>query len=415
MAFFIAINAIGAFVLDEDNKVLYHRVFYPDKEKAISIMTGLVRGETNEDITALVEDLAKEGFKNLITEDQMTARSLSKSSGIEINIEDSAVIKWFRQNQKEYLKELSITKTPTETTDFLREAAVGLAKSRISEAIEERDLLVKNAVDAVDEIDKSINVLIMRLREWYSLHHPALSQIIEDQEQFAGVLGRCCGKGKMTKECLVEAGLSEDEMEKIMNSLGEIGAPLKDSDLTVMQDLARAIGQLYQRRADLEEYVGNLMKEVAPNMSVLAGPLVGARLISTAGSLKELARKPSSTIQVFGAERALFRSIKTGAAPPKHGIIYRVPEINTAPYWIRGKVARALAGKLSIASRIDAYSDKDMGEKLREDFLARVEEIKRQNPDPPKDKKPPQKRQTRGGRRQRKDSRGRRRKGGKKQ
>ena len=128
-------------------------------------------------------------------------------------------------------------------------------------------------------------------------------------------------------------------------------------------------------------------------MTALAGPIISARLISLAGSLKELARKPSSTIQVFGAERALFRSLKTGAAPPKHGIIYRVSEINTAPYWVRGKIARALAGKLSIAARIDAYSDSgpETGEKLRESFLARVEEIKKQHPEPPKEPKTPPK------------------------
>ena len=106
--------------------------------------------------------------------------------------------------------------------------------------------------------------------------------------------------------------------------------------------------------------------------------------------MKELARKPSSTIQVFGAEKALFRSIKTGADPPKHGIIYRVPEVNTAPFWQRGKIARSLAGKLSIAARIDAYSDRDTGSSLREQFLTRVEEIRKQNPEapPPKPPKP---------------------------
>jgi nucleolar protein 56 len=107
--------------------------------------------------------------------------------------------------------------------------------------------------------------------------------------------------------------------------------------------------------------------------------------------LKDLARKPSSTVQVFGAEKALFRSLKTGADPPKHGIIYQVPEVHTAPYWQRGKIARALAGKISIAARIDAYSKRDAGESLRQKFLERTEEIKRQNPEAPPPK-PPKKR-----------------------
>jgi nucleolar protein 56 len=171
---------------------------------------------------------------------------------------------------------------------------------------------------------------------------------------------------------------------------GDIGAELRDVDLGIIKTLATSIDNLYKTRKELEDYVATVMEEVAPNVSSLVGPLVGARLISLAGSLKELARKPSSTVQVFGAEKALFRSLKTGADPPKHGIIYRVSEVHSAAYWQRGKIARALAGKLSIAARIDAYSDKNVGSTLRDDFLERVEEIKKQNPEapPPKPPKP---------------------------
>jgi nucleolar protein 56 len=165
-------------------------------------------------------------------------------------------------------------------------------------------------------------------------------------------------------------------------------------------------------RRDLEEYVTSLMDRVAPNVTALVGPIIGAKLISMAGSLGELAMKPSSTIQVFGAEKALFRSIRTGTDPPKHGIIYQVPDIRNAPYWQRGKIARALAGKLAIASRIDAYSKRDVREKLRSDFTKRVEEIRRQNPEapPPKPPKKPRhhkERKEKQRRRTRKKSRGR--------
>jgi nucleolar protein 56 len=138
------------------------------------------------------------------------------------------------------------------------------------------------------------------------------------------------------------------------------------------------------------------MDSVAPNITALVGPLVGARLISLAGSLKELAQKPSSTVQIYGAEKALFRSLKTGSDPPKHGIIYQVPEVHGAPYWQRGKIARALAGKISIAARVDAYSKRNIGADLKKKFLQRVSEIRKQNVEepPPKPakkfvKKPP--------------------------
>jgi nucleolar protein 56 len=125
------------------------------------------------------------------------------------------------------------------------------------------------------------------------------------------------------------------------------------------------------------------MESVAPNITTLVGPLVGARLISLAGSLMDLAHKPSSTVQIYGAEKALFRSLKTGADPPKHGIIYQVPEIHSAPYWQRGKIARALAGKISIAARVDAYSKRNIGTELKKKFLQRVSEIQKQNVEEP--------------------------------
>ena len=408
----MTINAIGAFVLDEKSNLVWHRLFFPDLELSSSVLEAIVDGLSNDDTVSLVSDLVESGFNEVVSEDQMMARALAKSGEIDVTLEETSVIKWFRQNQQDYLKDLEVDATKEEITEFVRSASLQLAKSRVSAAIEERDLLIKNAVDAVDEIDKSINILVMRLREWYSLHHPTLSQVVDDQEAFTHILMQCCGKSVMNQECLKKTGTPDAIIDAIIKAEADVGAPMKDEDLRAIQGLADTIGQMFQRRGELEGYVTGLMEEVAPNMSHLAGPLIGARLISTAGSLKELARKPSSTIQVYGAERALFRSIKTGAAPPKHGIIYRVPEINTSPYWIRGKVARALAGKLSIAARIDAYSDTDMGDELRKDFLTRLEEIKRQNPDPPKETKPPPKPQTGRRRRPSKSSRGKRRKGG---
>ncbi|MHA1970701.1 MAG: C/D box methylation guide ribonucleoprotein complex aNOP56 subunit, partial [Candidatus Thorarchaeota archaeon] len=265
------------------------------------------------------------------------------------------------------------------------------SKAKVSAASGEKDLLVKNAIDAIDEIDKSINIFVMRLREWYSVHHPSLSKLVEDQDQYARILRECSDKESMTKDLLVSAGISDDSTELILKAIpGDIGAELRDIDLNIIKTLAIAIDDLYNTRKELEDYVEIVMQNISPNMTALVGSLVGARLISLAGSLKELARKPSSTVQVFGAEKALFRSLKTGADPPKHGIIFRVSEIHTAPYWQRGKIARALAGKLSIAARIDAYSDRNIGISLREDFLKRVEEIKKQNPNapPPKPPKP---------------------------
>ena len=398
MPVYISLTAFGVFVLDKEGKVTTRHLSYPDVEKAASNLIAVNEETVTEFIESSLKGLEKE---EITVEDALLARALSKVKGLNVRVEEGTAPRWFRDGQDNYLIEQGIVDSREDIATFRREVSIVLAKSKVSAASEEKDLLIKNAIDAVDEMDKSINVLVMRLREWYSLHHPSLNRLVEDQEMFAKVLSACAGKTNITKNCLESVGIPDTLVQQIIKALtGDIGAELLDSDLLVITSLAKSVNGLYQMRNELESYISSMMQSIAPNIGALAGPMIGARLISLAGSLKELARKPSSTIQVFGAEKALFRSLKTGADPPKHGIIYRVPEVNTAPFWQRGKIARSLAGKLSIAARIDAYSDKDVGGNLREQFMSRVEEIRKQNPEapPPKPKPEPKKRHEKKGR-----------------
>lgn len=391
MPVYLALSAFGTFVLDEKNEVVAKHVIYPDVGLAVSNLLAIGEGEATPETDAIASEIEKLGEKEVFVEEQMLARALSKVGNLSVKISVNKITKWFRENQDEYLTKLGVTKTPEEISSFRRDVAIRLSKAKVSAASGEKDLLVKNAIDAIDEVDKSINILVMRLREWYSVHHPSLSRLVEDQDQYARILKETSGRESMKRDLLVSAEVPEATIELVMSAIpGDIGAELRDIDLNIIKTLAISIDDLYNTRKALEDYVGIVMENISPNMTALVGSLVGARLISLAGSLKELARKPSSTVQVFGAEKALFRSLKTGADPPKHGIIYRVSEIHTAPYWQRGKIARALAGKLSIAARIDAYSDRNIGAALREDFVKRVEEIKKQNPNapPPKPPKP---------------------------
>jgi nucleolar protein 56 len=385
---YLTLNVFGVFILNEEGKVTSKHLFYPDAAKASTNLMAV----NDETVTDAIESILKElEGADIIVEDAMFARALSKIKNLKVRVEEGNAPRWFRDSQDDFLIEQGILTSREEIAAFRREVSILLAKSKVSAASEEKDLLIKNAIDAVDEIDKSINVLIMRLREWYSLHHPSLNRLVEDQELFAKILSASTGKANINKASLESVGAPDTVAEQVVKALtGDIGAELQDSDLAIITSLAKSVNGLYQMRTELETYISSMMETIAPNLGALAGPMIGARLISLAGSLKELARKPSSTIQVFGAEKALFRSLKTGADPPKHGIIYRVPEVNSAPFWQRGKIARSLAGKLSIAARIDAYSDRDIGSSLRENFIKRVEEIRKQNPEapPPKPQKP---------------------------
>jgi nucleolar protein 56 len=155
-----------------------------------------------------------------------------------------------------------------------------------------------------------------------------------------------------------------------------------------VQSLAKQILELNELRKKLEEHVQTQMTQVAPNLAAILGTAVGARILARAGSMKRLARMPASTIQVLGAEKALFRSLKTGSQPPKHGLLFQHAMVHAAPRWQRGKIARAVAAKAAIASRVDVFDGK-LNNTLLEKLNVRVEEIskKYKNPVPRESKK----------------------------
>ncbi len=162
-----------------------------------------------------------------------------------------------------------------------------------------------------------------------------------------------------------------------------MGAELDEGDIDQIQTICKNTLNLYDVRQKLEGYLDSVMGDVAPNIRALAGSLLGARLIALAGGLNNMAKMPASTIQVLGAEKALFRALKTGTRPPKHGIIFQHPLIHEAKRWQRGKVARALAGKLAIAARTDAFSGKYAGDKLQVSLEKRISEIQERYEEPP--------------------------------
>jgi nucleolar protein 56 len=168
-----------------------------------------------------------------------------------------------------------------------------------------------------------------------------------------------------------------------------MGADMEENDLAQIQTVCRDTLQLYDARQSLETYMDSLMEEVAPNTKALVGSLLGARLIALTGGLSNLARLPASTVQVLGAEKALFRSLKAGTRPPKHGIIFQHTLIHEAKRWQRGKIARAIAGKLAIAARTDAYSNKYIGDSLKAGLEKRIKEIQEKYAEPPPVKQAP--------------------------
>jgi len=235
-------------------------------------------------------------------------------------------------------------------------ANVAITKAKLKAAVGD-DLLIIHTIDSIEALNKAINTVIKRLREWYELYNPEFSRSVPDHKLFVETII----KEDKTK-LLGQLGLSSDTT---------MGADLKMEDLEPIMDIANRANELYQLKAREEGYLEAKMKAVSPNVAAVAGYLIGAKLLAFAGSSKRLAELPSSTIQLLGAEKALFRHITRNSLPPKYGVLHEHPLITRARKEDHGKVARLLADKISIAARVDYFKGEFMGDKMREDIEKR--------------------------------------------
>lgn len=254
------------------------------------------------------------------------------------------------------------------TIDIYRESTIILAKDAVRGSVGP-DVHLGQAVRAYDDLVFTTNILSERLREWYGLHFP----------EFEVVSG-----GDAYAKAVAEHGSRDSIMEAMGLEMDSIGSDIEPKDLDTVRVLASSLKECYSSRGKIERYVEARMREVAPNITVLVGPVVGARLIMQAGSLKRLASMPSSTVQLLGAEKAMFRHLKKGSDPPKHGILFQHPLVHSAPVWQRGPIARAMAAKVCLASRADMYSKADIAESLKEQLDRRITEIRKQHAAPPR-------------------------------
>lgn len=227
---------------------------------------------------------------------------------------------------------------------LLREAALLVAREETRQASAERDRFVAQSVRAMDEIQRTVNTLVERLREWYGLYYPEALRKIPDQPAFVRALSQ---------------GATRQALARIANDPApdqSVGVDFSPDQLSALEGFARSLRDLYAERQRLEALVESETRAIAPTLCGLVGPLLAARLVSHAGSLERLAQLPSSTVQTLGAENALFLHLKEGKKPPKHGVLFMHVHVNTAPRFHRGRVSRILAGLASRAARLDFFS-----------------------------------------------------------
>ncbi|MFB6283252.1 MAG: NOP5/NOP56 family protein [Halobacteria archaeon] len=216
------------------------------------------------------------------------------------------------------------------------------------------------------------NGFVEDVDEYYDLlHEVSIAAAERDLEDASRHRERAIVNAVRTYESLNEAGnLMNERYDDWIEDSPEDGNPP-----VVVEDLENVNEEVTELREELREYVEQQVSEVAPNLASMSPGMVAARLIEKAGGLKELARMPSSTVQVLGAEDSLFNHLRSDSPPPKHGVIYLHPYVRNTSKTERGSAARLVAGKLTIAARIDYYSG-EINEELSEELDQKIEEIR---------------------------------------
>lgn len=352
MQAFLATNFMGVFAFGKSGKLVAYKLF-PREPEAIA-------GRLRESGSGLISEeehvlgtLSKQGYGEVF---------LSKRAsfpGIDcIYQPENPGARALQENFRRLALELKWADSQSELNRIMAEVNILLTKEKLREP--KRDRIIMKVIGVIDELDRALNNFTERLREWYGLHFPEMSRAVPSHEKFVELIAKFGSREN------IEDGKVKVPPEK------SSGMPFSKEDIVAVQGFSYHLQGLYKSREELIKYLEGACGEAIPNLSRLAGPLLAARLLSLSGGLERIAKMPSSTIQLMGAEKALFRHLKGGGKSPKYGVIYQHPSIQNAPKEKRGKVARLLAAKLMLAARLDQYSGKDMSEELKRDLERQI-------------------------------------------
>ncbi len=345
MAVYISACPIGIFAIDENKKIIASRIFKPNAEEIAKKLRDFEMGNSDE-VKEIVKDLRNRGMEQVVTSQPNLAAD------------------FLQANMRELAKTNNFVKTDLEFNRILGEIGAAQAKLSISKS-EKKDRLIVQTISALNDMDKILNTMSERLREWYGLHYPEFK--VSDHAKFAAAVA--------------EYG----ERENFTKFTSSMGMKLAKEDVEVLKSYAHQLHEMYQLHDRLEKYLAKVVPEEMPNTSTLVGHLLAARLLAHAGTLERLAKMPSSTMQLLGAEKALFRALKEQrrggrsreSKVPRFGILFTYPDISSAPNEQRGKIARLLSAKLSMAARIDFYSKENKSKELVDDYRQKLAEVRK--------------------------------------
>lgn len=368
----IFVHEAGVSFLDEKLNVI-DKVNYK-KNPALEYRKLLEGAEYNL-IEEVLNKIKHHQIETVLVQSQELKKALSDEVKADV-LTDEMLSKIFSEKMRIIL-ESGFAESEEKAFELLREFSLKQSELKITEESTRLDLQAMQAVLALDELDKMINILGTRVKEWYEIHFPEILQFYEDPVELCKFISDIGDRRNLDEEKLERTKFSDNKKKALLNAAQRSrGGIFREEDMEHLLMLSNHVKETYEIRKRMSNLVENIMRQIAPNLTQILGATIGARLIAKAGGLEKLAVLPSSTIQILGAEKAIFRAIKTGARPPKHGIIFQHTLIHDAKKWQRGRIARALAAKIAIAARVDLYR-RELDPSIEKSLASRINEIRK--------------------------------------
>ena len=376
---------IGGFLAFNENQELIEIKPF-QKEEIVSKLIALENKEIVEEEIEIIESV-KDDFDEIVIETNKKTSDYEDFNNVVLKTPNLGG-DILRENFDDYLDKTNIS------NEELSETYRKISLYKMKELSKSEDKHLIQAINSIDDIDEAISKLIERIREWYALYFPEMD-LIKNNETYIKLITENKTKGK-----IIEA-----KPDAFLNDVDEFDdEDINEKDLEIIHNYGNSIYELQKTRKKIEKYIDEKMESIAPNLRTLVGPTLGAKLISHAGGIKRLSTYPSSTVQIMGAEKALFRHLRSGDRPPKYGLIYQHPKVRGSKWWNRGKIARLLSSRISLATRRDVYTKKYDPE-IYNKFVEDVEKIEKEHPFPRKTSKKRQEEKSKGRKKSRKRKR----------
>lgn len=364
---------------EKANKVvkLKHFEKFQDTTEALAAATALTEGKVGKSLKKVLKKVvAKEAHEQLAISDAKLGGVIKEK--MDLSCVHSPAVAELMRCIRGQMESLITGLPPREISAMSLGLAHSLSRYKLKFSPDKVDTMIVQAISLLDDLDKELNNYIMRCREWYGWHFPELGKVITDNLAYCKAVRHIGDRTNVAGSDLSEILPEEIEAEVKLAAEISMGTEVSEQDIGNIKHLCDQVIEISEYRAQLYDYLKNRMMAIAPNLTVMVGELVGARLISHAGSLLNLAKHPASTVQILGAEKALFRALKTRKDTPKYGLIYHASLVGQTTAKNKGKISRMLAAKAALAIRYDALGEDtnaEMGAENRAKLEARLRQL----------------------------------------